>query len=89
MGPVSQKGSVRPLPFVVKLDWLQHSTFVTAKVPYLLSSFFPIFHQITHGYLAFQVGFIDFRSLSPSGLWPYQNILYTIFHYLYTRQEVW
>ena len=44
MGPVSQKGSVRPLPFVVKLDWLQHSTFVTAKVPYLLSSFFPIFH---------------------------------------------
>ena len=45
MGPVSQKGSVRPLPFVVKLDWLQHSTFVTAKVPYLLSSLFPIFHQ--------------------------------------------
>ena len=49
MGPVSQKGSVRPLPFVVKLDWLQHSTFVTAKVPYLLSSLFPIFHQNTHG----------------------------------------
>ena len=45
MGPVSQKGSVRPLPFVVKLDWLQHSTFVTAKVPYLLSSLFSIFRS--------------------------------------------
>ena len=78
MGPVSQKGSVRPLPFVVKLDWLQHSTFVTAKVPYLLSSFFPF--SIPDPVYIFPVAVSK---------WPYQNILYTICHYLDTRQEVW